>query len=117
MTEIPTEEQALGDKPSVQGAPEVTPDPETQAFGAPERPRLGGLGFRFPTAWPKKRSPRMRMSPITATRIRSPEWAFSSCFSLPSTLVLESCWSGSEACGSGCAVRRCRAFCCSAARR
>ena len=43
MTEIPAEEQALGDKPSVQGAPEVTPDPTPQAFGAPERPRLGGL--------------------------------------------------------------------------
>ena len=42
MTEIPADEKALGENGGPWGAPEV--DPEVKGtFGAPERPRLGGL--------------------------------------------------------------------------
>lgn len=51
MTQIPVEEEPLGEKPSVWGAPEVEPDVKG-GFGAPERPRLGGLAvpIRFTDA-------------------------------------------------------------------
>ena len=42
MTDVPADEEPLGEKPSVWGAPEVEPEIKG-GFGAPERPRLGGL--------------------------------------------------------------------------
>lgn len=47
--------EKLGETPTPEGAPEVAPEPTATAFGAPERPRLGGLAgpSGSPTARPR----------------------------------------------------------------
>ena len=60
--------------------------------------------------WPAAPSGR-----TTAMPIRSPAWACSSSCSWASRSASACCWRAGSACGSGCARRRCRAPCCSAA--
>ena len=42
MTDVPSDQEPLGERAGVWGAPEVAPEVKGD-FGAPERPRLGGL--------------------------------------------------------------------------